>query len=60
MPLAAQQSAAAEDAYRKGQGELQAVFRSREKRLELSSARLDALRGFHLARVRYEAAIGQP
>jgi cobalt-zinc-cadmium efflux system outer membrane protein len=60
MPLAAQQSAAAEDAFRKGQGELQAVFRSREKRLELSSARLDALRGFHLARVRYEAAIGQP
>ena len=60
MPLAYQQSAAAEDAFRKGQGELQAVFRSREKRLELSSARLDALRGFHLARVRYEAAIGQP
>ena len=60
MPLADQQSAAAEDAFRKGQGELQAVFRSREKRLELSSARLDALRGFHLARVRYEAAIGQP
>jgi cobalt-zinc-cadmium efflux system outer membrane protein len=60
MPLADQQSAAAEDAFRKGQGELQAVFRSREKRLELSSARLDALREFHLARVRYEAAIGQP
>lgn len=60
IPLADQQSAAAEDAYRKGLGELQAVFRSREKRLELSSARLDALRGFHLARVRYEAAIGQP
>lgn len=60
MPLADQQTAAAEDAFRKGQGELQAVFRSREKRLELSSARLDALRGFHLARVRYDAAIGQP
>jgi cobalt-zinc-cadmium efflux system outer membrane protein len=60
MPLADQQSAAAADAFRKGQGELQAVFRSLEKRLELSSARLDALRGFHLARVRYEAAIGQP
>ena len=60
MPLADQQSAAAEDAFRKGQGELQAVFRSREKRLELSFARLDALREFHLARVRYEAAIGQP
>jgi len=60
VPLADQQSAAAEDAFRKGQGELQAVFRSRGKRMELSSARLDALREFHLARVRYEAAIGQP
>jgi cobalt-zinc-cadmium efflux system outer membrane protein len=60
IPLAEDQSAAAEDAFRKGQGELQAVFRSREKRLELSFARLDALREFHLARVRYEAAIGQP
>jgi cobalt-zinc-cadmium efflux system outer membrane protein len=60
MPLADQQSAAAEDAFRKGQGELQAVFRSREKRLELASARLDALREFHLARVRYEAAIAHP
>ncbi len=60
IPLADEQSAAAEDAFRKGQGgEIQTVFRTREKRLELSAARLDALREFHLARVRYEAAAGQ-
>lgn len=59
LPLAEEQAAAAEDAFRKGQGEIQTVFRSREKRLELSAARLDALREFHLARVRFEAAAGQ-
>ncbi len=60
LPLAKEQAAAAEDAFRKGQGEIQTVFRNREKRLQLSAARLDALREFHLARVRYEAALGQP
>ncbi|TAE78451.1 MAG: hypothetical protein EAZ65_05750 [Verrucomicrobia bacterium] len=60
IPLAEAQSAAAEEAHRKGQGDLQTVFRARDKRLEIASSRLDALRGFHLARVRYEAAIGQP
>jgi cobalt-zinc-cadmium efflux system outer membrane protein len=60
IPLADQQSKAVEDAFRKGQGEIQTVFRSREKRLELSVARLDALRQFHLARVRYETALAQP
>lgn len=58
IPLAEQQSTAAEEAFRKGQGEIQTVFRNREKRLELSAARLDALREFHLARVRFEAAAG--
>jgi len=60
MPLAEQQSTQAEDAYRGGQGEIQAVLRSREKRLQLAAARLDALRDYHLARVRYQAAIGTP
>lgn len=61
IPLADEQSAAAEEAFRKGQGgEIQTVFRTREKRLELSAARLDALREFHLARVRYEAAAAHP
>jgi cobalt-zinc-cadmium efflux system outer membrane protein len=60
IPLAEEQAAAAEDAFRKGQGEIQTVFRSREKRLQLSAARLDALLQFNLARVRHEAALGKP
>ena len=60
IPLAEEQAKAADAAVRQGQGEIQAVFRNREKQLKLSAARLDALREFHLARVRYEAAVGQP
>ncbi|MCU0747916.1 MAG: TolC family protein [Akkermansiaceae bacterium] len=60
LPLADEQSKLAEDAYRKGQGEIQAVLRAREKRLQLSAARLDALREFHLARVRHGSALAQP
>ncbi|MEK7952657.1 TolC family protein [Luteolibacter soli] len=60
LPLAEEQAKAAEDAYRKGQGELQTVFRMREKRVQLLAARLDALRQFHLARVRYESALAKP
>jgi outer membrane protein, heavy metal efflux system len=60
LPLAEEQSKLAEDAYLKGQGEIQSVLRSREKRLQLSAAKLDALREFHLARVRHESALGKP
>lgn len=60
LPLAEEQAALAETTYRNGQGEIQSVLRSREKRLELSASRLDALREFHLARVRHEAALGRP
>lgn len=60
LPLAEEQTKAAEDAYRKGQGEIQNVFRTREKRVQLLAARLDALRQFHLARVRYESALAKP
>lgn len=60
LPLADEQSKLAEDAYRNGQGEIQSVLRSREKRLQLSAAKLDALREFHLARVRHESALGKP
>lgn len=58
LPLAAEQTKLAEDSYRNGQGEIQSVLRSREKRLQLSAAKLDALREFHLARVRLETASG--
>ncbi len=58
LPLADEQTALAETAYRHGQAEIQAVLRSREKRLQLAASRLDALREFHLARVRHETARG--
>ncbi len=59
LPLAEQQTQLAEEAYRSGQGEIQSVLRSREKRLQLSASKLDALREFHLARVRHLTALGQ-
>ena len=58
LPLASQQTALAETAYRNGQGEIQSVLRAREKHLQLSATKLDALREFHLARIRYQAALG--
>lgn len=58
LPLADEQSVLTETAFRNGQGEIQAVLRSREKRLQLAAARLDALREFHLARIRLETALG--
>lgn len=60
IPLAEEQAKAAEDAFRQGQGDIQTVFRNREKRLQLAAARLDALLQFNLARVRHEAAVGKP
>ena len=60
LPLAEEQATLAETTYRNGQGEIQSVLRSREKRLELAASRLDALREFHLARVRHDAALGKP
>jgi len=60
LPLADEQFAAADKAFRSGQGEIQTVFRNREKRQQLAASKLDALREFHLARVRYEAALGKP
>ncbi|MEO6474411.1 MAG: TolC family protein [Luteolibacter sp.] len=60
LPLADEQSKFAETTFRDGQGEIQSVLRSREKRLQLAAAKLDALREFHLARVRHETALGKP
>lgn len=59
LPLANDQSRLAEEAQRKAQGEIQSVLRSREKHLQLAAAKLDALREFHLARVRHETALGR-
>lgn len=58
LPLAKQQTSLLEDAYRTGQGGLQAVLDSREQTLELMAAKLDATREFQLARIRHQAASG--
>ena len=58
LPLAVEQSAAMQKAYESGQADLLSVLRARDQRLQLEAASLDALRDFHLARVRYEAATG--
>lgn len=59
LPLAAEQMDAMQKAYEQGQANLQSVLRSRDQRLQLESSTLDALRDFHLARIRYEAAVGK-
>lgn len=58
FPLATEQTLAAEQAYSQGLVEIQTVFRARERRIQLDRARLDALRAFHLAKIRYESALG--
>jgi cobalt-zinc-cadmium efflux system outer membrane protein len=58
LPLAEKQAVLASQAYRVGLGDLQATLRTREQLLKLASSRLNALRDFHLAKVRYEAALG--
>lgn len=46
-------------AYQSGQAPLTDVVRSRERRLALEAAALDARRDYNLARVRFEAAMGR-
>lgn len=58
LPLAAAQSKAADEAYAQSLTDIQTVFRSREKNLQLAATRLDALREFHLALIRHEASRG--
>lgn len=56
MPLAEQQTSLADQGYRAGQAEIQTMLRAREQQLGLRVSRLDALRKYHLARVRYPSA----
>ena len=58
LPLAIEQMNAQQKAYESGQADLLSVLRARDQRLQLESSTLDALRDFHLARIRYEAATG--
>lgn len=58
LPKAAQIETQLRDAYSAGQTALPEVLRARDRRLALERQRLDALRDYHLARVRYQAATG--
>jgi cobalt-zinc-cadmium efflux system outer membrane protein len=58
LPLVVEQTQKLEKAYEAGQTDLLTVLRARDQRLELESGALDAARDFHLARIRYEAAVG--
>ena len=60
LPLADHQADTAETGYREGFANLPAVLRAREQQLELADSRIEALRNFHLARVRFETAIANP
>ncbi|HEY1048095.1 MAG TPA: TolC family protein [Prosthecobacter sp.] len=59
LPLAVEQSAEVQRAYESGQTDLLTVLRTRDQRLQLEAAILNAIRDFHLARIRYEAAVGK-
>lgn len=58
LPLVIEQTQKLEKAYESGQTDLLTVLRARDQRLQLEAAALDAVRDFHLARIRYEAATG--
>ena len=58
LPAIREQSDRLEQAYKNGEADLLSVLRAREQQLELEAAVLDSSRDFHLARIRYEAAIG--
>ena len=59
LPLVIEQTGKLEKAYESGQADLLTILRAREQRLQLEAAALDAVRDFHLARIRYETAIGK-
>lgn len=58
LPLVIEQTEKLESAYEAGQSDLLVLLRARDQRLQLEAAVIDALRDFHLARVRFESAIG--
>jgi len=59
LPLAHEQAKLALNAYHEGQGDIQSTLRAKEQVLKLASARLEALRDFHLAKARYRSALNQ-
>lgn len=60
LPLAEEQLKLAHQSYSQGQGDLATIFRARTQKRQLLLARVDARSSYHLARIRQEAALGQP
>ncbi len=60
LPKAAEIEERLRQTYATGQTPLLEVLRARTRSLELQQQRLDALRDYHLARVRHAAALGRP
>ncbi len=58
LPLVKEQTKQLEEAYSAGQTDLLSLLRARDQRLQIEASTLDAIRDFHLARIRYEAATG--
>jgi len=59
LPLVTEQTDRIEKAYQTGQADLLDLLRARDQRLQLESAVIEASRDFHLARIRYESAVGK-
>ena len=59
LPKAGQLEQDLREAYTTGQTPLQDVLRARDRRLSLERQRIEALREFHLARIRFRAATGR-
>ncbi|HSJ05027.1 MAG: TolC family protein, partial [Verrucomicrobium sp.] len=56
LPTIAKHSETIEKAYNKGEADLMSLLKSREQKFHAESTALEALRDYHLARARYEAA----
>ncbi len=59
LPLARQQIERVREAYTNNKASLQDLLRARDQLLMVEMDRVNALRDFHLARVRWKAALGQ-
>ena len=57
IPKSAEVEKALDQAYNAGQVPLAELIRARTRTLQLKRQRITALRGYHLARIRYEAAV---
>jgi cobalt-zinc-cadmium efflux system outer membrane protein len=56
IPTIAKHSETIEKAYNKGEADLMSLLRSREQKLHAETVALEALRDYHLAKARFEAA----